>query len=119
MTSSYPDFIPRHYPPAPSPPPRCQEICEYEEQEKCCNFPVVECEQDCRPVKMCMPTTYCEPIFKDGCTFVKEKIYRKGTKKEIKTWEEKVWEDQWWCKKCEGEPYPSTNCNTPPHSTTL
>ena len=63
---------------------------------------------------MCIPTTYCEPIFKDGCTFVKEKIYRKGTKKEIKTWEEKVWEDQWWCKKCEGEPYLSTNCNTSP-----
>ena len=113
------DFIPKHYcADGDCPPPRCEEICEYEKHEKCCNFPEIECKPDCRPVKMCMPTIICDPITKDGCTFVKETVFKKGYKKVKKIWEEKVWTDQWWCKKCEGEPYPSTNCNTPAHPTT-
>ena len=35
-----------------------------------------------------------------------------------KTDVQKVWKDTWWCKQCEGEAFPSTNCNQPPHPTT-
>ena len=67
---------------------------------------------------MCKPTIKCKEIYKEGCTFVKETVYKKGKKPVKKIDVQKVWKDTWWCKQCEGESYPSTNCKQPPHPTT-
>ena len=101
----------RHFPQTPR---ICKEICEYETTEVCADFPEVKCEKDC----ICEPTVECTPIEHIGCSFVKEKINTKQKKPVEKTWEQIVWKDNWWCKKCEGEEFPSTNCHSPPRLST-
>ena len=101
----------RHFPQTPR---ICKEICEYETTEVCADFPEVKCEKDC----ICEPTVECTPIEHIGCSFVKEKINTKEKKPVEKTWEQIVWKDNWWCKKCEGEEFPSTNCHSPPRLST-
>ena len=97
-------------------PPACQnsvKICEYEEKEKCCNYPDTECIDVPYQVCTMKPTVICQPVTDESCTFVSDKIYELMDDFVIKNitipQPPKVIEN-WWCKKCEGEPFPAPSC---------